>query len=233
MAEAEKKQKKEKKKLTKFEKWFRTMHRLHRFVLRFVFPYKKYGHTEPYNDRAYLIVGNHKSVMDVIPAALATDRAVHFMAKKELFQKGIAKWFTKKCECIRVSRDGSDVRALMLAMKYLKNGENVSLFPEGARNKTDEIFLPFRSGATALSIKTKTPIVLIMQSKKMRVFRRQNYYYSEPFEFTEYYDKKLTDKDIEACDELLRQKMLEGYYAVKEITDNQKKKKKKRGEQAE
>lgn len=227
MAEKVKKEKKEKKKLTKFEKWFRFMHRLHRFFIKFIFPYKKLGHTQPYNDRAYIIAGNHRSVMDVIPAAIATDRPVHFMAKKELFEKGIGKWFTKKCECIPVSRDGSDVRAIMVAMKYLKNGENVVLFPEGTRNKTEDIFLPFRSGATALSIKTKTPIILIMQCKRMRAFRKQYYYYTEPIEFTQYYDKKLTDEDIAACDEILRQKMLEGYYTVKELYENRKKKKKK------
>ena len=30
----------------------------------------------------------------------------------------------------------------------------------------------------------------------------------EPFEFTEYYDKKLTDEDFVEADEKLRQKML-------------------------
>ena len=147
-----------KRKLTKFEKWFRFLHRVQRFASWGLIPVKNYGCTEKFNDRSYIVVGNHKSNLDVVLAIIPTDKPVHFMAKKELFEKGLGKWFTKKCECIPVNRDGNDVRAIMQAMKYLKEGSVVCIFPEGTRNKTDEMFLPFKSGAAALSIKTKTPI---------------------------------------------------------------------------
>lgn len=219
--------KKEKKKLNKYEKWFRSMHRFQRIMMQPLFmPVKKYGHTQPFNDRNYIIVGNHKSVMDVVPAALATDNPVHFMAKKELFEKGIGKWFTAKCRCIPVNRDGNDVRALMSAIKYLKNGESVVIFPEGTRNKTEDIFLPFKSGAAALSIKTKTPIIPMIQVKKFKAFRKVHVLYGEPFEFSEFYDKKLTDEDIAECDERLRQIMLDMYHELEEILSKKKKKQK-------
>ena len=215
---------KAKKKLTKLEKWFRTMRRFHAVCMRPFFPYTKLGHTEKFNDRAYIIVGNHKSVLDVVPAAICMDKPVHFMSKKELTEKRLGRWFTEKCECIIVNRDGSDVRALMLAMKYLKNGESVCIFPEGTRNKTNEVFLPFKSGAAALAIKTKTPIILMMQYTKIKALKRSYFYYSEPFELTEYYDKKLTDEDIKEADEKLRTKMLEIYIALGEYITNKKKK---------
>ncbi len=218
------KQKQGKKKLTKLEKWFRFMHRLNDLLIKHIFRYKKRGHTEPYNDRAYLIVGNHKSVLDVIPAAVTTDRPVHFIAKKEIWNNKLGRWFAEKCECISVAREGADVRAMMQAMKYLKNGENVSIFPEGTRNKTDEVFLPFKSGAAALSVKTKTPIIFVVQCKKIKAFRKSYVLYSEPFEFSDYYDKKLTAADIATCDGILRDKMLELYEEVKNITENKGKK---------
>lgn len=219
MAEKEKK-----KKLTKFEKWFRTMRRIHKYIILPVYPYKKHGHTERFNDRAYIIVGNHLSVLDVIPAAMATDRPIHYMAKKELFEKGISKWFTAKCECIPVSRDGTDVRALMSAIKYLKNGDNVCIFPEGTRNKTDQLFLPFKSGAAALSIKTKTPIIPMVQVKKIKAFKKSHILYGEPLEFTEYYDKKITQEDIETCDALLMETFVEMYHELEKILEDKKKK---------
>lgn len=219
------KQKKHKKKLTKLEKWFRFMRRVHKALYWFLLPYKKYGHTERFNDRSYIIVGNHRSVLDVIPAALATDKPVHYMAKKELFEKGIAKWFTKKCECIPVNRDGNDVRAIMQAMKYLKEGSVVCIFPEGTRNKTDDLFLPFKSGATALSIKTKTPIIPMLQLKKIKLFRKSHIYYGEPLEFKEYYDKKLTQEDIDRADEILLKKLEEAYHELENLTAKKSKKK--------
>ena len=225
VAETSVKQKKPKKKLTKLEKWFRFMRRVHKALYWFLLPYKKYGHIERFNDRSYIIVGNHRSVLDVIPAALATDKPVHYMAKKELFEKGIAKWFTKKCECIPVNRDGNDVRAIMQAMKYLKEGSVVCIFPEGTRNKTEDLFLPFKSGATALSIKTKTPIIPMLQLKKIKLFRKSHIYYGEPLEFKEYYDKKLTQEDIDRADEILLNKLEEAYHELENLTAKKSKKK--------
>ncbi len=219
----ENKDEKSVKKPTKLEKWFRTMRRFHAVLMRPIFPYKKLGHTEKFNDRAYIIVGNHKSVLDVIPAAICMDKPVHYMAKQELTQKKIGKWFTSKCECIIVSRDGNDAPAILKAMRYLKNGESICIFPEGTRNKTDDVFLPFKSGAAALAIKTRTPIILMMQYKKIKAFKKSYYYYSEPFEFTEYYGKKLTEADIKEADEKLRAKMLEIYNRLGEFFRNKKK----------
>ena len=133
------------------------------------------------------------------------------------------KWFTKKSECIPVSRDGTDVRAIMQAIKYLKEGSVVCIFPEGTRNKTQEMFLPFKSGAAALAIKTKTPVISMVQIKKMRFFRAMHIYYGEPFEFTEFYDKKLSQEDFDAADLILRHKLEECYFKLNEDLTKKKK----------
>ncbi len=202
------------------------MHRFVNVVYRPFYPFKKYGHTEPYDDRAYIIVGNHYSLFDVVFAGIATTKPVHFMAKKDLFKKGLMKKFVLKCQCIPVNRDGTDVKAIMQAMKYLKNGESIAIYPEGTRNRTKEVFLPFKSGAAALSVKTKTPIVPVVQIKKIRFLKCSHVIYGEPIEFTEYYDKPLTEEDIKACDDILRNKMLELYDKLTELTAKKKNKNK-------
>lgn len=218
--------KKEKVKLNKVSKWFRTLRRAEPILYRPFFPYKKHGHTEPFKDRAYIFVGNHLSVLDVVFPAVASNRAIHYMAKKSLFEKGLMKKFVNKCECIPVNRDGTDVRAVMLAMKYLKAGECVCIFPEGTRNKTDKTFLPFKGGAAAISIKTKTPIVPMVQVKKIRFWRRAHVLYGEPFEFAEYYDKRLTEEDIQRCDDILLNKMYELHAELTKLLSKKKKAKK-------
>ena len=219
--------KKEKQKLNAVSKWFRTLRRAVPFLYRPFFPYKKHGHTELFTDRAYIFVGNHLSVLDVVFPAVSTNRAVHYMAKKSLFEKGLMKKFVTKCECIPVNRDGTDVKAVMQAMKYLKNGECIGIYPEGTRNKTTERFLPFRGGATAISIKTKTPIIPLVQVKKIRIFRKAHVLIGEPIEFTEYYDKRLTEEDIQKCDDILRDKLYEMYDQLAEILSKKKKGRKK------
>lgn len=208
--------KKEKVKLNKFEKWFRFLRRLEKLIFHPIFPYKKYGHKQRFNDRPYIFVCNHYSLLDVALPVVATDKPVHFIAKKDLFEKGLMKKFVTKCQCIPVNRDGTDVKAIMQAMKYLKGGESVVIFPEGTRNKTGEIFLPFKSGAVAISVKTRTPIVPIVQIRKLKFMRRTHVFYGEPLEFTEYYDKRLTEEDIKICDDTLRDKMLEMYSELSE-----------------
>lgn len=203
--------KKQKVKLTEYEKWFRTMRRFARLCIKPVFPYKRHGHLELYNDRAYIFVGNHLSLLDVMPVAMGTDKPLHFIAKSSLFEKSLMKKFVTKCRCIPVNRDGNDVKAVMQAMKCLKNNESVVIFPEGTRNKSKEIFLPFKSGAAALSIKTQTPIIPVIQIRKIKFLRCSHVFYGEPIEFPEYYGKRLTDEDIKRCDDELRNKMLEIY----------------------
>ena len=216
--------KKQKVKLNELEKWFRFLHCFVKYFYRLIFPYKRHGHTAPYDDRTYIFVGNHLSNHDVLVLAIATTKPVHFIAKKELFEKGLMKKFVTKCQCIPVNRDGTDVKVIMQAMKYLKGGESIAIYPEGARNRTNEIFLPFKSGATALSIKTKTPIVPVMQVRKIKFLKCSHILYGEPIEFSEYYDKKLTEEDIKKCDDALREKMLELYYQLKEMTSKKGKK---------
>lgn len=215
-----------KNKPTKYEKWWRKLHRIEKFLFRIFFPYKKYGHTEVYDDRNYIFVCNHLSFLDVFFVLVATSKPIHFIAKKELFEKGIFKNFVVKCQCIKVSRDGTDVKAVMQSMKYLKDGENISVFPEGTRNRSEEILLPFKSGASALSIKTKTPIVPIVQLHKAKFLRRSRVLYGEPLEFSEYYDRRLCDADIAECDEKLRNTMIEMYTWLEDMTGKRKHKKK-------
>lgn len=213
--------KKERIKPTKLEKRFKSIRRLYAFC-RWLMPIKKYGHTEPYNDGSYVIVGNHKSGLDIIPAALTTDKAVRFMAKKDLLERGFMKWLCTRMGVIPVSRDGNDVRAVMQALKALKNGEIVAIYPEGTRNKTEEIFLPFKSGATTLSIKTHSPIIPVIHVKKMKLFKRAHVMYGEPLEFAEFYDKKPTEEDIKECDEILRNEMLRLYKELEGILTKKK-----------
>ncbi|MDE7440477.1 MAG: 1-acyl-sn-glycerol-3-phosphate acyltransferase [Clostridia bacterium] len=176
-----------------------------------------------FKDRAYIFVGNHLSVLDVVFPAVSTNRAVHYMAKSSLFEKGLMKKFVHKCECIPVNRDGTDVKAVMQAMKYLKMGESVVIFPEGTRNKTNETFLPFKSGATAISIKTKTPIIPMVQIKPIRIFRKAHVLFGEPIEFTEYYDKRLNEEDIKKCDDILLEKLSEMHQQLTSILSKKKK----------
>ena len=197
----------------KLRKTFDMLRRLEKIIYRPLFPYKKHGNLSRHNDGPLIIIGNHYSIWDVVPAAMATDRAIHFMAKDELGKVKIGNWNIGEAalnwlQCIPVKRDGSDVQAVKTCLRYLKNGEVVNIFPEGTRNHSYDEFLPFKGGAAALAIKTHAPIVPVIEVERIRLFHRVDVIYGDPIYLTKYYGKRLTAEEIEKVDEWLRSVMM-------------------------
>lgn len=105
-----------------------------------------------------LVCGNHKHIMDQCLAAITTSRPINYMAKAEYF-KGPFAWFFKLVGCICVNRNGHDDEAKSLANSILANGGALGIFPEGTRNKTNELIGPFKYGAASFACKNNSMIV--------------------------------------------------------------------------
>mgnify|MGYP001638881507 CR=1 FL=1 len=177
-------------------------------VFRLCLPIRFYGKRKV-ADGACVYVCNHYRIWDVIYPAATTWEGIHFVSKKSVTTNWFMKGFCKRLKVIEVNRDGSDVRAVMDSLKCLRNGEKISLFPEGTRNKTGAEMLPFKGGAAVMAIKAKVPIVPMMIYKKPKPFRLNHILIGEPFELSEYYDRKLTEEDIREADEKLRNRLLD------------------------
>lgn len=106
-----------------------------------------------------IIAGNHKHLYDQFLTIIATKRGIHYMAKKEYFDDKKVSWFFKGTGCISVDRKNKDENAKRLAMEVLKDDGAIGMFPEGTRNKTNEVLLPFKFGAVSLASKTNSYIV--------------------------------------------------------------------------
>lgn len=109
-------------------------------------------------DGPIIVVGNHKHLYDQCLAILSTKRPIHYMAKKEYFDGKMA-WFFKSAGCIPVDRSKKDENATSKAIEVLKHDYALGLFPEGTRNKTNKILLPFKYGAVSMAKKTDSYIV--------------------------------------------------------------------------
>ncbi len=176
-------------------------------LVRLVRPFRIYGKYEPASGACIFVV-NHYTLLDVAYVVGSTKDGVRLVAKKEVEDMFFVGGLARGIKCIFVNRDGNDVRALLDCFKVLKNGEKLCIFPEGTRNKTDEEMLPFKHGASAMAIKTKTPVIPIVIYKKPKFFRRAHILMGEPIEFSEYYDKKNTEEDFSKADMQLREIML-------------------------
>lgn len=192
-------------------------------VTQILFPFKLVR-KEKVKDGACVLVGNHYRIWDIVHMACTTREKVHFITKKELYKNKFLAHLCDIVEAIPVSRDGQDAKAVMTALRYLKNGDKISMFPEGTRNRTDEDLLPLKGGAAMFAIKAKAPVYPVMCPHKTRLFRRTKILVGDPIDLSAFYDRRLTAEDYEAAEEIIREKMLETKRTAIEMFTKKKKK---------
>jgi len=129
---------------------------------------------------------------------------------------------------IPIDRDKPDIKSLLSAVNYLKQGHKLAIFPEGTRNVSGTTELQELKGGTAVfAIKAKCPIVPMMLSGKARCLRRTHLIIGKPFYLEEYYGKKLTDEDMAEIDKIIREKMCAEQAKLNDILTKKRRKKKK------
>ena len=106
-----------------------------------------------------IICANHKHLYDQCSIIISTKRIIHYMAKKEYWDKRRTRWFFNAAGCIPVNRQIHDEDAKSAALHVLEQGGAIGIFPEGTRNKTKEFLLPFKFGAVSMAKKTGATIV--------------------------------------------------------------------------
>lgn len=128
-----------------------------------------------------LVCANHSNFVDPVLVALAFGKEcpIHFMAKIELFKR---KWMAKllgQVGAFGVDRDGADISAIRTAMKYIRAGEKVGIFPEGTRVSTDGA-VQAKAGAARMAAKLRVPIVPVFVTRRKVIFRRVKIVIGEP-----------------------------------------------------
>lgn len=107
-----------------------------------------------------IFIANHRNLMDPVLLAVTIPRAVHFMAKKELFDSKIGNWFFRSLLVFPVNRKTADFKSLKQALTLLEQGKAFGIFPEGRRAVADEMD-DFEKGTAFIASRTDAPIVPI------------------------------------------------------------------------
>ena len=132
----------------------------------------------------YILAGNHKSMWDVILLANSIPTNIRFMGKKELFDNPILENFFRKAGAFPVDREGIDINAIKTSLRLLKEGHTIGIFPEGTRNKTKAITLPFKEGVTRIAAKTGKVIVPFGIDGDYKLGKQINLNIGEPIDMT-------------------------------------------------
>jgi 1-acyl-sn-glycerol-3-phosphate acyltransferase len=111
------------------------------------------------NDVPVIIACNHIHLFDQCLTIAATKRVIHYMAKKEYFEGSLRPFF-EAFGCISVDREKTpDIKSVKSALRVLKKGGAIGIFPEGTRNRTNKLLLRFKPGTVALAKKADAYIV--------------------------------------------------------------------------
>ena len=105
---------------------------------------------------------------------------LHFMCKKELMSVPIVGWWIRRVGSFAVDRSGGDINAIRTAMRLLKSGEKVMIFPEGTRTDTDDA-VSAKTGAIRLAARLHVPIVPVYIPREKKLFRKVVVRVGEPY----------------------------------------------------
>ncbi len=128
-----------------------------------------------------ILAANHLSNWDPPFLASFVKRPVSYMAKQELFEIPIFGTVIRWLFAFPVRRGAADRSAVKAAVRELKNGRCVGIFPEGTRSKDGEIHR-FGSGVALLAAMSGAPVVpaVILGTDKMK---NLTVAYGEPLHF--------------------------------------------------
>ncbi len=107
-----------------------------------------------------ILISNHTCGIDHLILQAGTRRLLGFIIAQEFFDHWLYHPFCKAIGCIPVKRDGRDQAAIRAALKTLKEGRVLPIFPEGRINPTSgREFLEPKPGAAYIALRAGVPVI--------------------------------------------------------------------------
>lgn len=151
-------------------------------VLRLIFVIKVEG-KENLPDSPYIICANHRSYLDPVLIIILFDKRVYFMAKSELFRIWWLAPILRAFGAFPVKRGKSDIRAIKKAIEIIKDKKILGIFPEGKRNRTNEVVLQGEKGVATIIKATGAKVLPVGICGKVRPFSSITIKIGKPIEF--------------------------------------------------
>jgi len=111
----------------------------------------------------YLIVSNHRSIIDPLIVELALKgKGINglWIAKKELYNSFFFGMFTRNAGTVLLDRESKQMGTFFKDIKAsVAQGYSISVFPEGTRNKTDQPLAEFKEGSQMIAMKNRLPML--------------------------------------------------------------------------
>lgn len=108
---------------------------------------------------AAIVVSNHISGLDPMLLLASSPRPLRFLIAREQYERFGFTWLFKSVGCIPIDRRKHADNSMRMAIKALKSGEVLAIFPHGKIHLPTDSPARLKQGAARLAIKAKCPIV--------------------------------------------------------------------------
>ncbi len=114
-------------------------------------------------DRAVLYVGNHRSYFDILVGYTTVPSLLGFVAKVEMERAPLLSNWMQNVNCLFLDREDlkQGLKTILLGIERIKQGISIWIFPEGTRNRNEDILdmLPFKEGSLKIAEKSGCPVI--------------------------------------------------------------------------
>lgn len=151
-------------------------------IVRILFRFRIHGNNELLEDKGYILVANHSSILDPIFIALAINRQIHFIAKAELFENWFLNKLFRNLNAFPIEREGKDLKALKKAVRLVRDNKVLGIFMEGTRVKE---YNPenAKSGPILISKMSRSDIIPIQIKTDYKLFSKVDIIIKEPLDY--------------------------------------------------
>ncbi len=174
----------------------------------------------PFQDApSAIIMGNHRCVLDpgLIWAGVTNRRPVEFLTAAEYFGIPVLSFIFTTMRAIPVARNGRDMTATRTALRRLKEGRLLGVFPEGGI-KTGTQLQEASTGIAWLALQSRAPVYPVfihgapqLESMIATVFTcsQIRITYGDPVDLSAYYGRRTSPELLQEVTDLLMRKLAE------------------------
>jgi len=126
-------------------------------VFRLLWRYRATGAEHIPRTGPVIVAGNHVSYLDPVALGIGVPRGLTYLAKKELFAVPLLGPIIRACGAYPLDREAGGAAGLRAALRVLKDGKCIGIFPEGGRNRDGTAVE--KGGAALLAALSGAPVV--------------------------------------------------------------------------
>ncbi len=159
-------------------------------LFRLIYRVRVIGRENEPKDRACLVCANHASYIDPVLLAAVLRRKQRFLAKKSLSRHWYLRLLFRAFGVLTVSEGDNNLLTFRQAIRTLRAGEDVALFPQGKRIPyTDPLPEQAMGGMLVIAAGAKAdvlPVSILTACRKPKPFRKTTVRIGRPIPYAEW-----------------------------------------------